>query len=129
LLTGKNLSREESNFMDALSFIDEMLKTTFSADDEGLIEFGVYDQIDKRGLENLLLAASRGLIITDIYRQFENDRAAMGLTKIELATYLEKNPDIYPVISNIANLDQKDRKHLLSKYITGEYLTTVASSE
>lgn len=129
LLTGKNLSREESNFMDALSFIDEMLKTTFSVDDEGLIEFGVYDQIDKRGLENLLLAASRGLIITDIYRQFENDRAAMGLTKIELATYLEKNPDIYPVISNIANLDQKDRKHLLSKYITGEYLTTVASSE
>ena len=115
--------------MDALSFIDEMLKTTFSVDDEGLIEFGVYDQIDKRGLENLLLAASRGLIITDIYRQFENDRVAMGLTKIELATYLEKNPDIYPVISNIANLDQKDRKHLLSKYITGEYLTTVASSE
>jgi hypothetical protein len=88
-----------------------MLKTAFSKDENGLIEFGVYNQLDKHGLENLLLAASRGLIITDIYNKFETNRGK--LTKLELAKYLEMNPEIYPRV-NIANIDKKDRKHLLS---------------
>ena len=126
LLSGKGLTKDENKFLEYLQFVDEMLKTAFSKDENGLIEFGVYNQLDKHGLENLLLAASRGLIITDIYNKFETNRGK--LTKLELAKYLEMNPEIYPRV-NIANIDKKDRKHLLSQYISGEYLSTVASSE
>lgn len=128
LLSRKGLSQIENNFMEILSFIDDMLHTTFSKDEDGLIEYNVFRQLDKHGLENLLLAASRGLIITDIYNKFENERKSLGLTKIELGKYLELNPDIYHFV-NINNLDSKDRKHLLRQHITGEYLTTVADSE
>lgn len=128
LLSRKGLSRTESNFMEILSFIDDMLHTTFSKDEDGLIEYNVFRQLDNHGLENLLLAASRGLIITDIYNKFENERKSLGLTKIELSKYLELNPDIYPFV-NISKLDSKDRKHLLRQHISGEYLTTVSDSE
>lgn len=128
LLSGKGLTKNESRFLEFLQFIDDMLKTSFSKSEDGLIEFNIYNQLDKHGLENLLLAASRGLIITDIYNQFETDRNKLGLTKLELAKYLEINPDVYPMV-NMTNIDSKDRKHLLKQHISGEYLSTVASSE
>lgn len=128
LLSRQGLTQAENTFMDLLSFIDDMLHTSFSKDENGLIEYNVYNQLDKHGLENLLLAASRGLIITDIYNKFENERKSLGLTEIELAKYLEMNPEIYH-FANIANLDSKDRRHLLKQHISGEYLTTVADSE
>jgi hypothetical protein len=66
--------------MSLLSFIDDILKTSFSKDTDGLLEFSIFQQLNTNGLKQLFLAASRGLVITDIYNKFNQQKDELGLT-------------------------------------------------
>ena len=128
LLSRSELSEDETLFINLLRYVDDVLNTRFSHDEDGLLLFNVFGQLNKSGLEHLLLAASRGLIITDIYNKFNQERESLNLTELEIIKYFEKNPSIYQHV-NIANLDLKTRKRLFRRHSIGEYMTTISESE
>ena len=126
LIQKSNLSEEENMFMSLLSFIDDMLKTSFSKDTDGLLEFSIFQQLNTNGLKHLFLAASRGLVITDIYNKFNQQKDELGLTNQQLEQFLTL--DIYPAV-NISKLSKMDKRQLIGERSTGNYLLTVISSE
>ena len=123
LINKVNLTPYEQEFMDLLEFIDSMLKTTFSKDVEGLQEFMIFNHLDKKGIENLLLASARALVITDIHNKFDNS----GLTSLEFKKFLEQNSNIYQH-TDLSKLGTK-KKNLIGKKSFGEYLTVLSPGE
>jgi hypothetical protein len=45
----------------------------------------IFNHLDKKSIENLLLASARALVITDIHNKFDNS----GLTSLEFKKFLE----------------------------------------
>jgi len=54
-----------------LKFIDDMLGTNFSKDEQGLYSFYLLQKFNKNNLREMLASASRGLLVTKIYHGFE----------------------------------------------------------
>lgn len=130
-LLQENRNENQDKFMKLLSFIDQMLSTSFSKDSDGLILFNIYNQLDKHGFENLLLAASRALIVTHIYNDFEQNRTSHNLTELQLENYLkikDVNERLYPYL-NFEKLDSSDRRQLFKNSGLGEQLAVIVESE
>jgi hypothetical protein len=57
--------------MGILDFIDTMLGTSFGQDSDGLRELNLFLKTRKGNFKELFASASRALLVTDIYYQFE----------------------------------------------------------
>lgn len=74
LIDKENLSENEQQFMDMLSYIDDIIGTTFSKSEEGLQELNVYlnqFQSKETGLRRLFLGATKALIATKLHLDFQ----------------------------------------------------------
>ena len=95
LVGGVGLSDDEIKFMSVLRFIDTMLSTNFSFDQEGLRKLSLMYNIDRTSFRELFASAARALVVTDIYNQMENALKEDGThySKLELLDFLrDKNP-------------------------------------
>lgn len=113
---------EQQVFLSMLSFIDNMLGTTFSKDVDGLTELREYTNQGGK-FSTLLGAALRALKICEIYDKIEQNP---GYQKTEIIRYLTENPDTYKrdfwtTRENIKPFIDKDKR--------GAFFTVLANTE
>ena len=124
IIDKEGLNDNEQQLVKILEFIDKNLKTSFSLNEQSLLELKMLMQLDSSGFNNLFLAAFRNMVITQIKDKFDKS----GLTKLELEKFLEENEEVYPTIS-IAKQTNEVKKSLIGKSVLGNYLTVLSSSE
>ena len=113
---------EQKLFLDMLSFIDNMLGTTFSKDVDGLTELAVF--IKQGGkFSTLFGSAVRALKIIEIYNKIEKDP---DYQKSQIVSYLENHPGTY----NVEFWKSRDDlKPIIDKDLRGAYFTVLNTSE
>lgn len=89
-------------FLDLLKFIDGVLTTGFTVNNESLQKFYIYYTQSKEGLSDLVLAASRVYFVKDIERKFHDSIKNKELNPSTEKTYNEK--DLYDWIKYHRNL-------------------------
>ena len=125
LISRQKLSDEEIKFMEVLNFIDTMLGTYFGQDIDGLRELNLFLKTNKNNFKELFAAASRALLVTDIYYQFEQATKEDGTkySKTELLTFLEKS-GIYA--DKIQKYTSKNKKQYFIQRFDGYQLSSIA---
>lgn len=131
LIDKQELSNEENKFMGILEFIDEMLGTRFSKSEDGLEELNLLLSVQSMNFKNLIVAASRALLVTDIYNQFNNAKVPNTETSYsitELKKFLSDYKNVYSTdFSSIE--DKKKLKQYFKMRDNGEHLIVLHASE
>lgn len=125
LVSRHNLTAQETQLADVLSFIDNMLNTDFSKNTQSLNELVISMKGRPNFLHDVFMSAVRALVIQDIYNDFrkatKEDGSTYALT--ELRTFL-KDSGKFPGIYDARNLYEYFRTDF-----NGYQLTTVDSNE
>lgn len=125
LVSRHNLTSQETQLADVLSFIDNMLNTDFSKNTQSLNELVISMKGRPNFLHDIFMSAARALVIQDIYNDFrkatKEDGSTYALT--ELRTFL-KDSGKFPGIYDARNLYEYFRTDF-----DGYQLTTVDSNE
>lgn len=125
LVSRHNLTAQETQLADVLSFIDNMLNTDFSKNTQSLNELVISMKGRPNFLHDVFMSAARALVIQDIYNDFrkatKEDSSTYALT--ELRTFL-KDSGKFPGIYDARNLYEYFRTDF-----DGYQLTTVDSNE
>ena len=125
LVSRHNLTAQETQLADILSFIDNMLNTDFSKNTQSLNELVISMKGRPNFLHDIFMSAARALVIQDIYNDFrkatKEDGSTYALT--ELRTFL-KDSGKFPGIYDARNLYEYFRTDF-----DGYQLTTVDSNE
>ena len=125
LVSRHNLTAQETQLADVLSFIDNMLNTDFSKNIQSLNELVISMKGRPNFLHDVFMSAVRALVIQDIYNDFrkatKEDGSTYALT--ELRTFL-KDSGKFPGIYDARNLYEYFRTDF-----DGYQLTTVDSNE
>ena len=125
LVSRHNLTAQETQLADVLSFIDSMLNTDFSKNTQSLNELVISMKGRPNFLHDIFMSAARALVIQDIYNDFrkatKEDGSTYALT--ELRTFL-KDSEKFPGIYDARNLYEYFRTDF-----DGYQLTTVDSNE
>lgn len=125
LVSRHNLTVQETQLADVLSFIDNMLNTDFSKNTQSLNELVISMKGKPNFLHDVFMSAARALVIQDIYNDFrkatKEDGSTYALT--ELRTFL-KDSGKFPGIYDARNLYEYFRTDF-----DGYQLTTVDSNE
>lgn len=125
LVSRHNLTVQETQLADVLSFIDNMLNTDFSKNTQSLNELVISMKGRPNFLHDVFMSAARALVIQDIYNDFrkatKEDGSTYALT--ELRTFL-KDSGKFPGIYDARNLYEYFRTDF-----NGYQLTTVDSNE
>lgn len=125
LVSRHNLTAQETQLADVLSFIDNMLNTDFSKNTQSLNELVISMKGRPNFLHDVFMSAARALVIQDIYNDFrkatKKDGSTYALT--ELRTFL-KDSGKFPGIYDARNLYEYFRTDF-----DGYQLTTVDSNE
>ena len=128
LATRQNLSNEELTFMGILDFIDTMLGTSFGQDSDGLRELNLFLKTRKENFKELFASASRALLVTDIYYQFEQATKEDGTkySRTELLDFLEKS-GIYS--DKIQQYKDKSKKLYFIQRFDGYQLSSIIAKQ
>lgn len=128
LIGGVGLSGQELKLMAMLKFIDTMLSTNFSSDQEGLRKLNLMYNIDRTSFRELFASAARALVVTDIYNQFENATKEDGThySKLELLQFLN---DKNPYCDAIQSFSGRKRKPYFIDRFNGVQLSTLYSAQ
>ena len=128
LISGTGLSENEYKFMSVLRFIDTMLSTNFSTDQEGLRKLGMMQNLSKTNFKELFASAARALVVTDIYNQFEQAIKENGTkySKLELLQFLE---DKKPYYDKIQSFDGSRRKSYFINRFDGLQLSSLYKNQ
>ena len=120
------LKAELSDFRNLLSFIDNILDTTFSKSPEALLEFNYSIRNQKSFLHDIVLSAVRGLAVNNIYNQLSQAKDSNGkpYSKIHIKQYMKDVGGWYNGIH-----DSTDQNEYFDKTQIGEYLNTVHANE
>lgn len=138
LVGGVGLSVEESKLMSLLRFVDTMLSTNFSSDQEGLRKLSLMQNLHSNNFKELVASAARALVVTDIYNQFENATKEDGTkySKLELLKFLEDKKPYYDAIQSFNNrlrkpyfIDRFDGNHLSTLYSAQTWLDDLSQVE
>lgn len=125
LVSRHNLTAQETQLADVLSFIDNMLNTDFSKNTQSLNELVISMKGRPNFLHDVFMSAARALVIQDIYNDFrkatKEDGSTYALT--ELRTFL-KDSGKFPGIYDARNLYEYFRTDF-----DGYQLTIVDSNE
>lgn len=117
----ENPKGEQQVFLSMLSFIDNMLGTTFSKDVDGLTELREYTNQGGK-FSTLLGSAIRALKICEIYNKIEQNP---NYQKTQIVAYLKENPEAYGrdfwTRENIKPFIDKDKR--------GAYFTVLDNTE
>lgn len=128
LVGGVGLSDNEYKFMTILKFIDDMLATRFSADQEGLLRLRLMQKLYSNNFKELFASAARALVVTDIYNQMEESTKEDGTnySKLEVIQFLnEKNP----YYDKIQLFSDKNKKPYFIQRFDGYQLSTLYSGQ
>lgn len=121
----KLVNDSDSKFKQLLSFIDNILDTTFSVSPESLLElnYGLKNQNDF--LESLVVSATRGLVVNNIYNKLANskDKNDKPFSKIKVKDFM-KEVGGYEGIH-----DAEDQNEFFDKSNVGYYLNIVHPNE
>ncbi len=125
LVSRHNLTAQETQLADVLSFIDNMLNTDFSKNTQSLNELVISMKGRPNFLHDIFMSAARALVIQDIYNDFRKSTKEDGSTYAltELRTFL-KDSGKFPGIYDARNLYEYFRTDF-----DGYQLTTVDSNE
>ena len=125
LVSRHNLTAQETQLADVLSFIDNMLNTDFSKNTQSLNELVISMKGRPNFLHDIFMSAARALVIQDIYNDFRKATKEDGSTYAitELRTFL-KDSGKFPGIYDARNLYEYFRTDF-----DGYQLTTVDSNE
>lgn len=125
LVSRHNLTVQETQLADVLSFIDNMLNTDFSKNTQSLNELVISIKGRPNFLHDVFMSAARALVIQDIYNDFRKATKEDGSTyaPTELRTFL-KDSGKFPGIYDARNLYEYFRTDF-----DGYQLTTVDSNE
>ena len=128
LVGGVGLSENESKLMSILKFIDTMLSTNFSSDQEGLRKLNLMQNLYSGNLKEIFASAARALVITDIYNQFETATKddQTKYSRLELLKFLE---DKKPYYDAIQSFNAKQRKPYFIQRFDGFQLSTLYSGQ
>lgn len=115
----EGLNRE---FLDLLKYIDSVLTTGLSINNESLQKFYIYNTQSKNGLEDLVLAASRVYLVKDLQRKFEdsiknkeiNPSTGVSYNKRDLRDWLKNNKSLVPIIQFTKEDNRLNRKFFAS---------------
>lgn len=125
LVSRHNLTAQETQLADVLSFIDNMLNTDFSKNTQSLNELVISMKGRPNFLHDVFMSAARALVIQDIYNDFRKATKEGGSTYAltEFRTFL-KDSGKFPGIYDARNLYEYFRTDF-----DGYQLTTVDSNE
>lgn len=138
LVGGVGLSAEESKLMSLLKFVDTMLSTSFSSDQEGLRKLNLMQNLHSNNFKELIASAARALVVTDIYNQFETTTKEDGTnySKLELLKFLEDKKPYYDAIQSFNNrlrkpyfIDRFDGNHLSTLYSAQTWIDDLSQVE
>lgn len=123
LIDRVNLSENEETFMDLLSFIDNVLGTTFSKSEQGLLKLNLFlNQFSSQetGFKKLLLGAAKVLTATKIN---------VGFLESGKENFREYFREVYPFpVLKRTNLDKSVSKYYFYNTYRGEFLYGVSKS-
>ena len=103
-----NRGGTNEDFLAVLGFIDDLAGTNFTIDDNGLLEYYLFNSKYPNGVAGALATATRGLVVNDIHKRFEQELENPGTiySRTELARFIaDKN--LYPVFK-ISDISQDD---------------------
>lgn len=128
LIGGVGLSEAEYKLMAILRFVDTMLSTNFSSDQEGLRKLNLMQNLYSKNFKELFASAARALVVTDIYNKFETATKDDGTkySKLELLKFLE---DKKPYYDAIQAFNAKQKKPYFIQRFDGFQLSTLYSSQ
>jgi hypothetical protein len=100
-----NRGEANEDFLNVLGFIDDLAGTNFTIDENGLLEYYLFNSKYADGVASALATATRGLVVNDIHKKFEKELENPGTiySRVDLAKFIaDKN--LYPVfkISDIS---------------------------
>ena len=128
LISRQGLSSDEEALMDVLDFIDTMLGTYFSRDVDGLRELSLLLRVRKDDLGEMFASASRALLVTDIYNNFNkalNDKGEK-YSKTELLDYLTDS-GVYS--DKIQSYNDKRKREYFIKRFDGYQLSSLRGNQ
>lgn len=119
--TEKEIRQDKLNkeFLDLLKYIDGALTTGLSINNESLQKFFIYNTQADKGLENLVIAASRTYLIKDIQRKFKdsinngeiNQRTGKPYNERDLHDWMMNNRSQVPVIQFTKEENASNKKY------------------
>lgn len=122
LIDGDNLTEKEQQFLNTISYIDDILGTTFSSSEQGLQELNLYLKqysSQETGLKKLFLGATKALIATKLNLEYNGEG--------KLRDFLKEN---YPFeILSRPTLDRDIVKNYFYNTYRGEFLYGVNKSK
>ena len=128
LMSKQGLTRDEETLMSVLNFIDTMLGTYFSRDEDGLKELNLLLKIKEDNLKEMFASAARALLVTDIYNQFDKALNSKGekYSRTELLTFLSEK-GVYA--HKIQDYDDSRKKEYFIKRFDGYQLNSLRSNQ
>lgn len=128
LISRQGLTRDEETLMSVLDFIDTMLGTYFGRDVDGLRELSLLLRVKKDNLKEMFASASRALLVTDLYNQFDNALNSRGekYSKTELLTFLSEKG---PYADKIQDYNDKRKKEYFIKRFDGFQLSSLRGNQ
>lgn len=128
LIGGVGLSESEAKLMALLKFVDTMLSTNFSSDQEGLRKLNLMQNLYSNNFKELFASAARALVVTDLYNQFETAIKDDGTkySKLELLQFLKDKNPYYDAIQDFNN---RQRKPYFINRFDGVQLSTIYGAE
>lgn len=126
-----NARESVKQFFEILTFIDEMLGTTFSNDKFGLQKFVMLMEVNKSNFKNLFLSASRALLISDIYYKTTTGEKTLedGTKKTyDISQVQDAIEDLGLYITSFKNYDENKKGYFITKFGVN-YLATVSPTE
>jgi len=126
-----NRGGANEDFLNVLGFIDDLAGTSFTIDENGLLEYYLFNSKYPEGVANALATAARGLVVNDIHKKFENELEKPGTmyNRADLAKFIaDKN--LYPVFK-IFDISQNDYswKEIWKLSELGNTLLTLTSNQ
>jgi len=126
-----NRGEANEDFLNVLGFIDDLAGTSFTIDENGLLEYYLFNSKYSEGVANALTTAVRGLVVNDIHKKFENELENPGsiYSRADLAKFIaDKN--LYPVFK-ISDISQNDYswKEIWKLSELGNTLLTLTSNQ
>lgn len=128
LISRQGLTTDEGTLMSVLDFIDTMLGTYFSRDVDGLRELSLLLKMKKQNLTEMFASASRVLLVTDIYNNFNNALDSKGekYSRTELLKFLSDS-GIYS--DKIQEYNDKRKKEYFIKRFDGYQLSSLRGNQ
>lgn len=128
LISRQGLTADEETLMSVLDFIDTMLGTYFGRDVDGLRELSLLLRVKKNNLTEMFAAASRALLVTDIYNKFDTALNPKG-EKYQRTELLKFLSDKGEYADKIQDYDDKKKKEYFIKRFDGYQLNSLRGNQ